>query len=187
MYYRVAFQVNQQPTWQWRSTALTSLEALFRFLRLYSVIPQDRLRVFSSTSREDLNEQLVQENKGFLTNWATAAQFLYERGIGSREMTHEVSESRARTSTGTLVAADANPPSNESSILPYSPAERSINVLESRRLEPEKSGRENDGKWRNLPTFLPTCPSSPLRSLDGRRKWMPSTTCSCVRMCASSR
>ena len=148
MYYRVAFQVNQQPTWQWRSTALTSLEALFRFLRLYSVIPQDRLRVFSSTSREDLNEQLVQENKGFLTNSATAAQFLYERGIGSREMMHEMSESRARTSTGTLVAADANPPSNESSILPYSPAERSINVLESRRLELELgAGGDHDSSY----------------------------------------
>ena len=157
MYYRVAFQVNQQPTWQWRSTALTSLEALFRFLRLYSVIPQDRLRVFSSTSREDLNEQLVQENKGFLTNSATAAQFLYERGIGSREMTHEVSESRARTSTGTLVAADANPPSNESSILPYSPAERSINVLESRRLELELgAGGDHDSPYTfALPLSMP--------------------------------
>src|SRR6266567_1862807 len=124
MYYRVAFQVNQQPTWQWRSTALTSLEALFRFLRLYSVIPQDRLRVFSSTSRE---------------------------------MTHEVSESRARTSTGTLVAADANPSSNESGILPYSPAERSISVLESRRLELEfGEGGDHDSPYTfALPLSMP--------------------------------
>src|SRR5260370_37826290 len=122
MYYRVAIQVNQQPTWQWRSTALTSLEALFGFLRLYRAIPQDRLRVFSSTSREDLNEQLIQENQGRLTSSVTAAQFLYERGMGSREMTPEVPERRARTSTGTLVAVGATPPSNESSILPHSMA-----------------------------------------------------------------
>jgi hypothetical protein len=157
MYYRVAIQVNQQPTWQWRSTALTSLEALFGFLRLYRVIPQDRLRVFSSTSREDLNEQLVQENQGFLTNSATATQFLYEQGIGSRELTPEVSARRARTSTGTLVAAGATPPSNESSILPYSPAERSISVLESRRLELERgAGGDHDVPYRFvLPLSMP--------------------------------
>jgi hypothetical protein len=157
MYYRVAIQVNQQPTWQWRSTALTSLEALFGFLRLYRVIPQDRLRVFSSTSREDLNEQLVRENQGLLTNSATAAQFLSERGIGSREMTHEVPERRARTSTGTLVAAGANPPSNESSILPHSPAERSISLLESRRLELERgAGGDHDSAYTfALPLFMP--------------------------------
>ncbi len=157
MYYRVAIQVNQQPTWQWRSTALTSLEALFSFLRLYRVILQDRLRVFSSTSREDLNEQLVQENQGRLTSSVTAAQFLSERGIGSREMTHEVPERRARTSTGTLVAASANPPSNESSILPHFPAERSISLLESRRLELERGvGGDHDSAYTfALPLFMP--------------------------------
>jgi hypothetical protein len=157
MYYRVAIQVNQQPTWQWRSTVLTSLEALFGFLRLYRVIPQDRLRVFSSTSHEDLNEQLVQENQGLLTNSATAAQFLSERGIDSREMTHEGSARRARTSTGTLVAAGANPPSNENNILPHSPAEWSISVLESRRLELERgAGGDHDSPYTfALPLFMP--------------------------------
>jgi len=157
MYYRVAIQVNQQPTWQWRSTALTSLEALFGFLRLYRVIPQDRLRVFSSTSREDLNEQLVQENQGRLTNSVTAAQFLYERGMGSREMTPEVSARRARTRTGTLVAAGAIPPSTESSILPHAPAEWSSSILESRRLELERgAGGNHDSPYTfALPLSMP--------------------------------
>jgi hypothetical protein len=157
MYYRVAIQMNQQPTWQWRSTALTSLEALFDFLRLYRVTPQDRLRVFSSASREDLNEQLVQENQGRLTNSVTAAQFLYERGMGSREMTPEVSARRARTRTGTLVAAGATPPSNESSILPQSPAERSSSILESRRLELERgAGGDHDSPYTfALPLSMP--------------------------------
>ncbi len=157
MYYRVAIQVNQQPIWQWRSTALTSLEALFSFLRLYRVIPQDHLRVFSSTSREDLNEQLVQENQGRLTNSVTAAQFLYERGMGSREMTPEVSARRARTRTGTLVAAGTTPPSTESSILPHAPAEWSSSILESRRLELERgAGGDHDSPYTfALPLSMP--------------------------------
>jgi hypothetical protein len=156
MYYRVAIQVNQQPTWQWRSTALTSLEALFGFLRLYRAIPQDRLRVFSSTSREDLNEQLMQENQGRLTNSVTAAQFLYERGMGSRGMMPEVPERRARTRTGTLVAAGATPPSTESSILPHAPAEWS-SILGSRRLELERgAGGDHDSPYTfALPLYMP--------------------------------
>src|SRR5260370_35357716 len=114
MYYRVAIQVNQQRIWQWRSRALNSLQSLLGFLRLYRAIPQDRLRVFSSTSREDLNEQLIQENQGRLTSSVTAAQFLYERGMGSREMTPEVSARRPRTRTETLVATAATPPSTKS-------------------------------------------------------------------------
>jgi hypothetical protein len=35
MYYRVAIQVDPLPTWQWRSTVLSSLQTLFQFLRLY--------------------------------------------------------------------------------------------------------------------------------------------------------
>jgi hypothetical protein len=43
MYYRVAFyqsaiQVNPSPTWQWKSTVLSSLDALFQFLRLYRAL-----------------------------------------------------------------------------------------------------------------------------------------------------
>jgi len=32
MYYRVAIQVDLSPTWQWRSTVLSSLDAVFQFL-----------------------------------------------------------------------------------------------------------------------------------------------------------
>ena len=57
MYYRVATQVEQVPHWQWRSTILSELSALFQWLRLYRAVPQDHLRVFSSCSREEMNEQ----------------------------------------------------------------------------------------------------------------------------------
>lgn len=49
IYYRVALYSSQSATWQWKSTALTSLDALFGFLRLYHMVPRDRIRVFYSS------------------------------------------------------------------------------------------------------------------------------------------
>jgi hypothetical protein len=64
MYYRVAWyqsaiQAHPPPSWQWKSTVLSSLAAVLQFLRLHQALPPDRLRVFSSCSCEDLDEQLV--------------------------------------------------------------------------------------------------------------------------------
>jgi hypothetical protein len=81
MYYRVAIQADAGPTWQWKSTVISSLESLFRFLRLYSTLPQHRLLVCSSSSREGLQEQLEQENQGLASKAVTAAHFLHERRI----------------------------------------------------------------------------------------------------------
>ena len=81
MYYRVAIQVDAVPTWQWKSTVLSQLSTLFRFLRLYSALPQGRLLVCSSPSREGLQEQLEQENQGLASKAVTAAHFLQERRI----------------------------------------------------------------------------------------------------------
>jgi len=79
MYYRVATRVDAAPTWQWKSTVLSELSTLFQFLRLFRALPPVRLRVFSSTSREGLVEQLAQENQGLASTSVTAAQFLRER------------------------------------------------------------------------------------------------------------
>ena len=79
MYYRVATRVDVAPIWQWKSTVLSSLDTLFQFLRLFRALPQDRLRVFSSTSQEGLVEQLEMENRGLSSSSVTAAQFLHER------------------------------------------------------------------------------------------------------------
>jgi hypothetical protein len=81
MYYRVAILVTPSPLWQWKSTVLGSLDALFQWLRLYHALPQDHLLVFSAPSREGIEEQFVRENKGFGSNSVTAAQFLQERKI----------------------------------------------------------------------------------------------------------
>jgi hypothetical protein len=64
MYYRVAIQMDASSTWRWKSTALSSLDALFQWLQLYRAVSQDRLRVFSCSSREGMIEQLMQINQG---------------------------------------------------------------------------------------------------------------------------
>jgi hypothetical protein len=90
MYYRVAIQrelhrLDQPPCWQWKSGVLSSLQALLQFLRLYGTLPQDQLRVFSSSSQENLEAQLALENKGLNSQSVTATQFLQERNIAVRE------------------------------------------------------------------------------------------------------
>jgi hypothetical protein len=47
--------------------------------------PTGSLAVFSSSSREEMNEQLMGENKGLGSTSVTAAQFLQERRMGSLE------------------------------------------------------------------------------------------------------
>jgi hypothetical protein len=64
MYYRVAIQGDAQPPRKWQSTALSSLNILLQWLQFYRAFPHERLRIFSSPSREELNEQLARENQG---------------------------------------------------------------------------------------------------------------------------
>ena len=100
MYYRVAIQVDASPAWQWKSTTLSSLNALFQLLRRYRNLSQDHLRVFSSSSREEMDEQLARENNGLTSHSVTAAQFMQEQMIGSQQ--------------GTSFAVAAKPSLNES-------------------------------------------------------------------------
>ncbi|MHB8600463.1 MAG: hypothetical protein ACYDER_27100 [Ktedonobacteraceae bacterium] len=81
MYYRVAIQTNSSPAWKWKSTVLSSLDVLFRFLKLHHTIPAHKLRIFTSTSREDMNEMLLREKNGLDSNSVTAEQFLLERHL----------------------------------------------------------------------------------------------------------
>jgi hypothetical protein len=127
MYYRIAIQrgrdlLDRPSTWQWKSTILSSLQSLFQVLRLYDALPQEHLRVFSSPSREGLEEQLVQENSGVGSASVTAAHFLQQRMIRSRGVT---SACEARGHVGTT------------SIAVHVLDERSMSSLERRRFELE--------------------------------------------------
>ena len=82
-YYRLALQDRQTGRWIWKTTALTSLEAVFELLRCYrALLPQDRIRVFfPASSKEELQEQLGRENNGLPSGSVTATQFLQERNL----------------------------------------------------------------------------------------------------------
>src|SRR5215467_674403 len=160
MYYRVAIQrqgeqLDRLPSWQWHSTVLSSLQTLFQFLRLYSALPQDHLRVFSSCSRESLEEQLLQENKGLGSHSVTAAQFLQERRIRSPEGTRgtpereEGAESRWQPSLMGAIAARSHSSGKENSKEGNGLGATGRSALESRRLELERGpGGDHDVPYR---------------------------------------
>lgn len=141
MYYRVAIQVEPSPLWQWKSTALSSLNTLFQFLRLYRSLPQDHLRVFSSSSQEGLKEQFAQENNGLGSNSDTAAQFLQERMLRSPQVIGDTSErweQGVRENQGRAsIAVTTNEWLNENSKAADVLYERTMSSLDMRRLEVE--------------------------------------------------
>src|SRR5215472_11292052 len=161
MYYRVAWyqraiQGHPLPGWQWKSTVLSSLQTVFQFLRLYSALPQDRLRVFSSSLCEDLDGQLLQENQGLGSHSVTAAQFLQERMIRSPEGSRPTparnggAERRWQPQLSGASAAHSQPSVKENGLVATG-----ASALESRRLELERGlGGDHDVPYRFA---LPAC------------------------------
>jgi len=153
MYYRLAMQQRRDPLdeegfWQWKSTALSSLESLFQVLRLYRALPQERLRVFSSPCQEGLQEQLRQANSTGGSASVTAAHFLQQHLLRSPGVTeaggtqrHEVTASIAVSTTTRL---------DESATTAPAPGERN-------RLEHERgAGGDHDVPYHfALPLSLP--------------------------------
>ncbi len=158
MYYRVAIHLDQMPHWQWKSTVLSELSAVFQWLRLFRALPQDCLRVFSSSSREEMDEQLVRENQGLGSISATAVQFLHERMIGSPEVLCGASAGGTRGNERTTsIAVVSGPPPNESSMEAQPLEERGVRFLEKRREELERgAGGDHDLPYRfTLPIAMP--------------------------------
>ena len=161
MYYRVAIQLEPLPLWQWKSTMLSSLDALFQFLRLHQALPQDHVRVFSSSSQEGLKEQLAQENTGLGSNSVTATHFLQERMLRSKHVTEDMSErkeqgmreNQLRASIAVTTNAWLNVSSKAAGIL----FERTMSSLDRRRLEVELgAGGDHDVPYAfALPTSMP--------------------------------
>ena len=84
MYYRVAIRHDVSTPWQWKSTTISSLTALFQFLRRYDKLAQDHLRVFSSPCIEEMEVQLACENTGLGSCSVTAAQFRQEHMMSAQ-------------------------------------------------------------------------------------------------------
>jgi hypothetical protein len=158
MYYRVAIQADPSLTWQWKSTKISSLNALFQWLRLYRALPQDRLRVFSSSSCEEMNEQLARENMGYRSISVTVTQFLQERMIGSREVPWGASEPGTWGNQRTASLAVATEPApNESNRGAHALDEGGMSSLDRRRLELERgTGGDHDVPYTfALPPSMP--------------------------------
>lgn len=138
MYYRVAIRVDGASAWQWKSTVLSSLDTLFQFLRLFHTLPHDQLRVFFSSSKEGLAEQLEQENKGLASTSVTAAQFLNERMIHTPAIVQRTSAHGEGTSVERrAIAVISQQPVNEREWGGSALEGRGISVLERRREELE--------------------------------------------------
>ena len=158
MYYRVAIQVDLSPHWQWKSTVLSELSAVLQWLRLYRALPQDRLRVFSCSSREEMNEQLGREYEGLSSTSVTVAQFLEERRIASPEVVWgALSRGRPGNERTTSIALVTESPLGEKSREAQPLDERGISSLERRRVELERgAGGDHDYPYRfTLPGSMP--------------------------------
>ena len=78
IYYRVALRGNQLASWRWKSSPLTSLGGVLGVLNLYRCMPREHIRVFLSTSPEQIDAMLRRENQGLLSTAITVDQ-LWDR------------------------------------------------------------------------------------------------------------
>ncbi len=157
-HYRVAWQAEQASTWQWKSTVLSSLETLFGWLRMYRALPQERLRVFCSPSREELGEQLAREDQGLGSTSVTAAHFLQERAIAVPAVAKEEPAEVTPRYRGAAARVVATPPSQDGRSKGGSALhEPGLRALEWKREEFERgTGGDHDTQYRfTLPTSMP--------------------------------
>jgi len=91
-YYRLAVQDRQTAKWIWQAATVTSLQAVFRLLRIYGMLPQGGTRVFTASSKEGLREMLRRQNSNLPSNSVAATQFLRERNLVGRERVQSASD-----------------------------------------------------------------------------------------------
>jgi hypothetical protein len=77
IYYRVALQGSQSATWRWKSSPLTSLDGVLGLLKLYHGVHNEHIRVFLSSSPEQMDVMLSRENLGLLST-AVAVDQLWD-------------------------------------------------------------------------------------------------------------
>lgn len=155
MYYRVAIQEDASLPWQWKSTPLLSLNTVLQWLQVYRALPKERLRIFSSPSREEMDEQLMRENQGLGSPSVTGVRFLQQRLIHSGGMP---STGEAQGYEGmTSIAVSPRTRADERGGVAHAPCERDRSPLEWRRLEYERgAGGDHDVPYHfALPPSMP--------------------------------
>jgi hypothetical protein len=116
------------------------------------------MRVFSSSSREGLAEQLEQENKGVASTSVTAAQFLQERLIQPQAVVRSTSAHKGGTSLERgSIAVISQQAVNERDTSSLDLESRGMSALERRREELESGpGGDHDLPYNfSLPLSLP--------------------------------
>ncbi len=76
IHFRVAIRMDELSQWRWKSSILSTPGTLFNYLTMYDCVPRDRLRIFFATSMGFMNEMLVRENSGLVSNSTTVEDFL---------------------------------------------------------------------------------------------------------------
>ncbi len=155
IYYRVALRANETAEWRWKSTVVTSLQAILGLIKLYSCVPKDRIRVFFSSSVVAMNVMLARENEGLASNSVTAEQFLNGKRISPAEMARLESEPGPdENKVAVPIPALAASAVKEKRV---SMNEGPINVLDIRRLEVEPGiPGDHDMPYKfSLPTSMP--------------------------------
>src|SRR5258706_3061512 len=155
IYYRVALRTNETADWRWKSTVVTSLEAIMGLIKLYSCVPKDRIRVFFSSSVEAMNVMLARENERLVSNSVTAQQFVKGERISIEDMILLEAESvpyENKVAVPTPVAAVSAVNEKRGNM-----HGASISVLDIRRLEVEPgTPGDHDTPYRfSLPVSMP--------------------------------
>lgn len=155
IYYRLAYQKSQADLWAWKTTVLTSLPTVFQWLRIYGSFPQDRIRVFSSPAKEDLEEMLRRENGGLPSGSVTAEQFLRDKHMQTHPGARNTSTQEATEQKSDLPIAFL--PVYENSTILFPSNERDMDFLDRKRLEIERgAGGDHDMPYHfTLPVFMP--------------------------------
>ncbi len=155
-YYRMARHDRQTATWVWKTTALTSLQAVFQLLRSFRVLPQDSIRVFVAASKEDLNEMLKRENTNLVSGSVTAAQFLRDRQLNMSEQS-ATADGVAEPTVRQAIAVTTRSSWREQDANTGFPGFGDSNPLTRMRLEREYGpGGDHDAPYRfTLPTSTP--------------------------------
>src|SRR5215469_2104798 len=121
---------------------------VLQWLQFYRAFPPERLRIFSSPERAELNEQLARENQGRSSTSLPATQFLQARGITPRGAVREAGAGGSQTNERTTsIPAHTSP----------SPDESGMSPLDKRREELERgAGGDHDLPYQfTLPTAMP--------------------------------
>jgi hypothetical protein len=69
-----ALREGQAARWGWKSSLLISLDGVLDLLKMYHCMPKEHIRVFLSSSAEQMEEMLSRANQGLLSTAVTMDQ-----------------------------------------------------------------------------------------------------------------